>query len=280
MTVEKDKKYQGEKDTAPEQQPKEGEQVGGQAPESNEETASMVIAKIREKFPDDEFESDEQALDLVLGKLNELEDWQGREMKANEVIRKSFEQQPELGELVKMISQGAGLREALPRVMDPSELIPAEGDPDLEAWEQNRKARMEQAEAEEATLAEMDNNIAETEANLQAYAEEQGMEEADAEDFAEFMVSVAQEIGSGKISKETMDLLKKGRKYDDDLAAQSKAAEIKGKNSQVEEAKKKKQSGDGLPNVQGQGGGVQKKKTVKSDPFGEAVSQTLERRKF
>jgi len=273
------KKEEEYKEKQPEQNAQDGEPSKS---EGNEQT-SLMIAKAKERFPDTEFNSDEEALNAILSERDEMKDWQEREMKANEEIRKAFEAEPAAGKLVKMIAQGAGLREALAYIMDDKELsslAPAEDEPDHEAWKQNRDARMKELEEQQKEDEEFENNIAATEENIQAFAEEQGMDEEQAKGFADFMSGTIQEILSGKVSKDTMALLRKGQNYDNDLADFQKSQEVKNKNEEIEKQKAKKEGGDGVPKLSGKGGTKPQKKENPGGktPFDEGIDN-YQRRK-
>lgn len=271
---------QGQAEQQGQAQEGEGQTQEGQG----QSQQGMLIAKVKEAYPDSEFNSDEEVIQAAVNYINDLEDWQSREMKANEEIRKAFDAQPEVGKLVKMITQGAGLRDALPYVLDSEtiqNLTPAEGEPDYEAWKQNLDARQKELEEQEQADRQLEENIQATEQLLQEFASEQGMNDEEAQGFAQFLTDTIKEMLSGQVSKETMALLQKGKRYDDDVGKIEEAKKIREKNKQVEQQKQQREQGDGLPDTGNAGGSQQKQKEQKTEDkggFGRAA-EMFQRRK-
>lgn len=273
----------GEGQTAGESQNNnEGNQTGQE--QATGEGTSIVIAKAKERFPDSEFQSDEEALNALLKEMDSMKDWQDREMKANEEIRKAIESEPAVGKLLTMITEGAGLRDALPYIMDEetlSSLTPAEDEPDYEAWKQNRDARVKELEQEEQEMQQFKESLDATEQRLQKVAESRGMDDEQAKEYAEFVTNTIKEVINGDISEETLALLDKGRRYDRDLADFQEVQKVKEKNKKAEEEKARRQSGDGIPKLSSKGGRQEKESTKKpKTPFDEGIEGYKRRKKL
>lgn len=101
-------------------------------------------------------------------------------------------------------------------------------------------------------------NQEETEKVLDAYVDEVGEEVAN-ETFSK-LVTMAQDIIVGKVTKEYLDMFTKAKNHDKDVAEASHVGEVKGRNANITNKVELKKKGDGIPNLDSRSGGKMTKK--------------------
>lgn len=114
-----------------------------------QETTEPVTEKQKHKFadrliktfPDRKFEKDDDYDTALNEHLDELEGYKERGTTANKKLIALFESEPQVGNLVRDMVNGATFREALARHISPDELTAVEGDPDYEGWTKNKTER-------------------------------------------------------------------------------------------------------------------------------------------
>jgi hypothetical protein len=279
-------------DMGAETQPPEAELMGeeplppemGDGAVSETAPANPFADRLKSRFPDREFENDDQMQEALVEYLDELEQNDKMTREANEKLVQVLQDVPELTAMIRDIAQGASFTEALSRHVDLDELTPVEGDPDYEAWGQNMEQRKKTRAEKQSRQKALDENIKMSLSEIEAFADENGMEEADVKSFIGTVNDFVGEIVDGKITKKTLAKLKKAIDYDMDVDAAVKQGEVAGKNAKIEKTKmaeKKKATGDGLPNLTTQGAkDIAPKQEVKTDDWAETIEREKSRQKL
>lgn len=204
--------------------------------------------RLAKAFPDRKIESDEDYDAALDEHLTGLESYKERGTSMNQKLIALFEAEPQVGEVVRDMINGATFREALALHLSPEDLKAVEGDPDYEGWTKNKTAREEKAAKARKFEEDYANNLDMSQKAIEEFAAENNMEEQDAAEFLSKLDQFIADANNGNISKESLSLFKKALNYDNDLATASSKAEIAGRNQNIV-AKKEDvtASGDGLP---------------------------------
>lgn len=231
----------------------EGEALAPEEGTPVEETPKNKYAeRLARAFPDREFKSDEDYDKGMEEYLGELEGYKERGTMANQKLIALFEAEPQVGDVVRDMINGATFREALARHMSPEDLTAVEGDPDFEGWNKNKATREESLNKRKAKQEEYAKNLEFSQQAIEEFAKENEMDDESAGKFLARFDAMLADINSGKISKDVLMTIKKAWDYDNDITTAREQGELAGKNKNIVAQKEAaKPKGDGLPKIGG-----------------------------
>ncbi|HBE43701.1 MAG TPA: hypothetical protein DDW27_21415 [Bacteroidales bacterium] len=234
------------------------EPAGEEAPELEAEVTepeppkNKYADRLAKAYPDREFKSDEDYEKSLEEYLGELEGYKERGSMANQKLIALFESEPQVGDVVRDMINGATFREALARHMSPEDLTAIEGDPDFEGWNKNKAAREEDLNKRKAKQDEYSKNLEFSQQAIEEFAKENNMDDDVAGQFLARFDAMLADINNGKVSKDVLMTIKRAWDYDNDIAAAKEQGELAGKNKNIVAQKEKaKPQGDGLPKIGG-----------------------------
>lgn len=207
--------------------------------------AIMPQAPITQDAPVDA----DQDIEALKAELEELRQYKETMEKDNQLIMDVLDAEPRLAKIFQDLSMGATLREALARHFDPDDLVAQEGDPDFEAWEKNRNARIQEMKTRRETDEKIAANQKMTMAEIRAFAEENNMDKEQAIEFLGKLDELFTNVYSGLIDRKTLTFLKKAIDADQMVNEAREEGEIAGRNTRIKETIAPVKSGDGLPKI-------------------------------
>lgn len=233
--MEKEEKIQEELDT----------QNMGTAQKSNRE---RFLENIKNKYADKEFADEDE----VYGTAMEGYDKDHEALKGiyseNEQLVKRLQEDPRVGAFISDILSGKTLPQALAGKYTIEELTMQEGDEGYEEYMQSLESEKTSKQKIEALKKEYEANLAESEKEINAFAEEQGMTPEEVSAFIENASKVVFEpLAKGKFTKANLATLKKMIDYDKDIEIAKSSSYVKGKNEKIIE--KKMSATDKLPDI-------------------------------
>ena len=89
---------------------------------------------------------------------------------------------------------------------------------------------------------------------LATFQQENGLSDDQVDEVMEFLQGVFQDAILGKFSRESMEMALKAIRHDEDVAEAADAAEVKGRNSKINETLRKREKGDGVSSLSGANG--------------------------
>ena len=193
----------------------------------------------------------EQAPDMeqLIAENKELLAYKDANEKANQKIMDALDAEPVLAKIIQDISMGASFQAAIARHIDPEDIVAQEGDPDYNAWEENRKARSEEMGKRKEFADRLAANQEMTKAEIKAFAEENGMSNEQAIEFLGQVDELFKNIYDGLIDRKTLALLKKAVDADQMVAEAREEGQIEGRNAKIKETIAPTKVGDGLPKI-------------------------------
>ena len=225
------------------------------------DTAALV-ARARKIDP----EATEENYQTVLGKrLDTLEEYYVDAQTANEKLVEILQADDRVAGILRDVVSGADLRVAIARQFDPDELVPEDGDPDLEAWEKAAKERKDGIAERDKRIAELERNASASNQVITAFAEKMGIKEDQKIAFLKAADEDIQALYNGIVTERFLDRLYKGYHFEDEMKKAQETGEIKGRNAKI--AKKKLETdktGDGVPKV---GATQASESTTPTDPL-------------
>lgn len=221
-----------------------------------QETTEPVTEKQKHKFadrliktfPDRKFEKDDDYDTALNEHLDELEGYKERGTTANKKLIALFESEPQVGNLVRDMVNGATFREALARHISPDELTAVEGDPDYEGWTKNKTEREKRLEERKKRESDRDTNLTASQKEIEAFAKENNMDDKAAEEFLSQIDSMLEEFNSGRVTKDNLARVQRMLNYEKDIEKAKEDSRIAGRNENIVAKKETEQpAGDGLP---------------------------------
>lgn len=224
--------------------PAEGAQT-----ETPVEKANRLLAYLQEKYPDREI-SDETLNDAAFEALGERDSKLDGYATADETIKQVINDYPELALIIEDLADGVPFEVALAKQFDPEDIWPEGGINTDAAKEAHAARKAKRQEALEYTKRR-DENIKNSNAEIQAFLEEQkanGWTAEDVERFIDFVDELMGDYEDGKISKTSLVRMLQAMNYDEAVAAAQEAGEVAGKNKVIEAKRiRKATEKDGLP---------------------------------
>ncbi|MDR1153535.1 MAG: hypothetical protein LBL04_02395 [Bacteroidales bacterium] len=240
--------------------------------ENKEKEALKGRARMRqllsEVHPEKQYADDsEEDMDDFLAQYDELSGKHGKLKESSERIAEAIRSNPKVAMMFQDIIEKRNPLKSIVGTYGKSVL---EMDPESEEFgeivaAEDEHARMQAEEAERSAQkdAEFQQNLADSEAAFQAFAQEKGMDEKGFGDFFNaFYGMFAAPVFEGVYTKDLLDAAYRALNYDQDVQDAEKAGEVKAKNAKIV-AMKKEQVGDGLPGLQGSSD-LKEKKTAAS----------------
>lgn len=247
-------------------------------PQPPEPKKHKYADRLSKAFPDRQFEKDEDFDSALDEHLDELEGYKERGTLANKRLIALFDAEPQVGDVVRDMINGASFREALARHMSPEDLTAIEGDPDYEGWSKNKAEREERTSKREARMKEREANLQVTQEAIDTFAAENNMSEEDAANFLGKLDQLIDDFNAGKISKEVLTTMKKAWDYDNDIATAKDEGEIAGKNQNIVAKKEAAQPiGDGIPKITSTS--EIKEPAPREKSYFEGLSESINRKK-
>lgn len=192
--------------------------------------------RMMERKPEADWENtdDDAMADMAMADYDEMSTMVDDYKKRDAVFDELAVNHPEGMMFLTQLAKGKDLREALENATGVSfeELY---NDPDYPAAKADRETK--QTEAVRGMLK-----------NLEAEAEKNGWSEEELDEALGAIDEFIQAVEGNTITLELLDLLRKGKKYDADVANAKHEGEVSGRNAKIEEThRKRKASSDGLP---------------------------------
>lgn len=136
--------------------------------------------------------------------------------------------------------------------------------------------------AKEKELEELyQQNVSESLQMLDQLQAENGLTDEQVDEAMAMLATIVRDGVLGKFTRETVDMAMKALNHDKDVNAAALEAEVRGRNSKVEEKLRKPNTGDGIPQLNGKNGGGGQMKPRRSlgalDNFGDNNKTIWER---
>lgn len=225
--------------------------IKNQSPKETEEIIELspFKQKLKSRYPDREFETDEDWDNAGLELAETIEKYGSSE----EAINAVFTAHPELFQIFADLLDGASLPIAFNRNLDIEDFMPKEGDDDFEEVSKIYSEKKAKRAKNEETQAEVDKNAAESWERVDAFIAEKGLTEEQKQAIIDQIYLNYENLLYGKITPEMLDGAYKALNYDSDINAAAKAAEINGRNQNIQKKIEKEKTdviGDSIPVIE------------------------------
>lgn len=236
--------------------------------------------RVKDYYKDREFESDDDLSAAAEEMMDDLLDKTTKGQEANAKLIEVFDSEPSIAEFMSDVMNGAPVEVAIAKNFDIENMAPMEDEPDYAAWEDAKNQRKQRFEEQRKFEEELTTNQVESSKAFDAFVEENGLSEDEADGLLDEIDGLLKDIYRGYVSKDFLNMMHKATGYDQKLAKAKKEAELNAKNQGVKLEKKKydKPKGDGLPKVSGSGATKDKPQRPKTR-FERSLQQIEEKEK-
>jgi hypothetical protein len=224
-----------------------------QEPAAERKPRELLYERIRTSRPDAKYDEDEEEYSRqAMSILDDLEGRAGQYDKMSEKMSARFNQNPEEAEAFLAYLDGASLPSAIRRYMGDEALVMKEGDEGWDEYQKAGKEREEQFASNRAALDQFMQNAQDSDVTMADFIAEAGLDEEGAQNFKDLVVSIANDMSAGKITKDTLMLLNRAMNYEKDVEGSREQGRVEGRNEKIE-VEKKRMKGSGLPNTNASG---------------------------
>lgn len=238
----------------------EGDAAAITAPKTDENAVDKTTIKAEKKklkdhlkqyLVDQDFGDDDDAFEEAgIKYIDGLHQYRDKNREYNQKIIDVFEAEPAIVDIMRDLTQGATMMEALARHVDLDNLKPLEGDPDYDTWKKALTDRDVKMQDKDKRAKEYDDNVAFTSKELKAFMEETKVDDAKFKEYADKVDTLLQDAYKGKIGKDFFALLYKGLNFDKAVETAKAQGEVKARNEKIKaEIAKEDTAGDGLPKL-------------------------------
>ncbi len=182
--------------------------------------------------------------------LKHHEDYYERGVESNEKLIKLLDAEPKAkAVLADAMENGVPFNVALARHFGPEDLTVEEGDDRYADYKKNIDARNTDLQTRKDSDALYETNMKESDKAVTEFAKEEGDSEEETKAILDKFSDMMQEVFTGKITKATLQAIKRSVKFEKAVQDASDMGELKGKNTKIkaEMEKEVKPKGDGLP---------------------------------
>lgn len=208
---------------------------------------------VKDKYPDFSPENDSEWDDKEDEYFNEMSEYNKSYKDAEAKLDEIISTDPELADVLNdMIVDKTPFRVAIAKHYSQEDLIPQAGEDDFDAYQSAYQERVNKKNARDKRDAEIaDNEKASLDA-IDKFAEENGMDEAGKSSFVDFINGIFSDMLYKKLTPESLKAFYNAMNHDGDVESAAEAAEIKGRNANIEAAmaeEESSESGDGIPAI-------------------------------
>ena len=209
----------------------------------------LLYERIRTSRPDANYDEDEEEYARqVMEMLDELEKKSRSYDDMTKKLMTQFNRDPEEAEAFLEYMDGVPFAAAMRRHKGDEVFNVKEGDDGWEEYVQAGKDREAQHAKNREALETFMKNAKDSESAMDEFLAESGFDEEGAKGFTDLVMSIINDMSAGKVSKDTLKLLKRAVDYDKDLSGALEQGRVDGRNEKIE-AEKKRMKGSGLPDV-------------------------------
>lgn len=226
---------------------------------NNQEVKSrrdMAVERLRERYPDKEFNDDEAIFGQISDDYDELDGQLNSYKEREQGMVDMMTKDPRMANFLAAWHQGENPLVAMMRMYGP-ELKDALDDPELQDKLAEAQTEYLDRLAESKELnQQFDDNVASSIAERDAFQQEKGLSDEQMDEIHDRLEQKARDIIVGKFTRDMYEDEYMAMNHDSDVAAAADEAEVRGRNAKINETLRKRGEGDGVAPLGGSAGKV------------------------
>lgn len=267
-------------DDAADDEEEEGEDGEGEEEQEEKPTTdySALVSELKDSFDEESLASEEGILEAIRSLKEEKSNY-NQDKQVFESVTKLFEDSDEIVEIAKLTKKGYTINEAIASVIDFEEWQSDLKENDPDEYEKvlrrqfEREQELKKAKADrEALQQDLEKNKKASSQDWSGFIAEKSLEKTDEQKLQDAIATHFDHLAKGRVTKEFLDVMYRGLKFDDAVQDAKVKGEKEGKNAKISTVRTKQtKRGDGLPSFKG---GANKKTGDKNaEPFGDIWSE-------
>ena len=234
----------------------------------------MAVERLRERYPDKEFNDDEAIFGQISDDYDELDGQLNGYKEREQQMVDMMSADPRSAHFLSNWHNGGDPAVELVRMFG-TDIKDAIDDPEKQdAIAAANKEYVDRVAKSRELEAEYSKNLDASLETLRAFQEENGMSDEEVDAVMGFLEQVFADALIGKFSRQSLELARKAINHDEDVAAAADDAEVKGRNAKINETLRRRQEGDGVAPLGGSAGKVEEpKRRMNIFDYAEAASK-------
>jgi hypothetical protein len=244
---------------------------------NNQEVKSrrdMAVERLRERYPDKEFNDDEAIFGQISDDYDELDGQLNGYKEREQQMVDMMSADPRSAHFLANWHNGGDPAVELVRMFG-TDIKDAIDDPEKQdAIAAANKEYVDRVAKSRELEAEYSKNLDASLETLRAFQDENGMSDEEVDAVMGFLEQVFADALIGKFSRQSLEMARKAINHDEDVAAAADDAEVKGRNAKINETLRRRQEGDGVAPLGGSAGKVEEpKRRMNIFDYAEAASK-------
>lgn len=226
---------------------------------NNEQVMSKRDAfsdRLKKKYPDQEFGDDEALFGRINDDYDDYDKQLGEYQQREQSIVDMFNSDPRSAHFMNNWRNGSTPEVELMRQFGDT-FKEALDDPEkLDELEAAHKEYLERVAKSKELEDQYNQNIGASIETLDQFQADNGLSDEQADQVMDLLNGIFNDAIVGKYSRESMDMALKAINHDEDVATADADAEVRGRNTKINETLRKRQAGDGTAPLNGRNGRV------------------------
>lgn len=224
----------------------------------------MAVDRLRERYPDKEFNDDEAIFGQISDDYDELDGQLNSYKEREQGMVDMMTKDPRSANFLAAWHQGENPLVAMMRMYGP-ELKDALDDPELQdQLAEAQKDYLERMATSKELEQQAEANVEQSIAERDAFQQEYGLSDEEMDQVMDSLKQIFEDALVGKFSRASMEIAYKAMNHDSDVAAAADEAEVRGRNAKINETLRRRQEGDGVAPLGGSAGKVRQEKRAQS----------------
>lgn len=220
----------------------------------------MAVDRLRERYPDKEFNDDEAIFGQISDDYDELDGQLNSYKEREQGMVDMMTKDPRSANFLAAWHQGENPLVAMMRMYGP-ELKDALDDPELQdQLAEAQKDYLERMATSKELEQQAEANVEQSIAERDAFQQEYGLSDEEMDQVMDSLKQIFEDALVGKFSRASMEIAYKAMNHDSDVAAAADEAEVRGRNAKINETLRKRGEGDGVAPLGGAAGKVEEPK--------------------
>lgn len=212
-----------------------------------------LLQRLQERYPDDDFSDDEVVAGRVMDDYDDLQQRHDALQDDQDKLTSLFNKSPKAATFMQRWVDGGDPAVELVRIYGNEELRAALDDPKKQdALAEASKEYAERVAKDKEFEEKYQQNLSASLDEMDAFQKEKGLTDEEMDGLLAQMAQSATDFISGKITAEALGGVLKSTRYGADVATAEREGEVRGRNQKIDAKLKKKEAGDGVPELSSQ----------------------------
>lgn len=233
---------------------------GKEKPEETPDYRKKITDRLRKRNPDSAYETDDDLLAGIDGEFDTMDSDYADLNNNVTAITDMFNSDPRSAAFLVDWKKGEDPVVGLIRRFG-TDMVERLEDPDIaEQIAEANKQYLERIQQSKELDEQYSKNLEQTMSDIDKLQSEEGISDDEIDEVWEFLKGIVEDGIVGKFSIDTIRMAMKAINHDNDVSMANREGEVRGRNQKITEKLRTREKGDGLGNIEGANGSVEKRK--------------------